>query len=148
MTSRREPIATPAARGKLGRAWFYIGLAVAMLLCITATPKSAATLVSSVISSGADVVAQADGGGTLALASDAPQYRQGGHAPCSSDELRAFEAETEESDASSEALVVVTPLGFAWGPSSTRAGALADALTGDTARLLISTGLGRGPPLS
>lgn len=140
VTSPREPNTQARVRRNREQTWLYVGLAIVMLLCVAARGSILALATGS-------TQPKADGQ-ALAEAGDTPSYDRNDRESHSANELLALatETETEEEDATFHGYVVASSFEFDHGMSDNYARALVRPIADDTGHLLVSTGLGRGPP--
>lgn len=127
--------------------WFRVGLVIAMFVCCTASPEASAALVTSLSSAEGGVVAAFEPG------PDTPELSRGEFPRPATDDLLAVEPESEtedevEDDTMSDIDAVVASIDWVRQLSNCRVGPLVRRATADSGHLLVSTGLGRGPPLA
>lgn len=127
--NRREPAAR-AIRAKPEWSWLYVGLAVFML-CRLALLGSASLLASNGMS------AEGRAHQAECRVDDIPR---------SAPELGVLPGETPDEDPTSDLRIVVSRLGFEQTPYR-RVGVGNAVIPTHDGHLLVSTGLGRGPPI-
>jgi hypothetical protein len=128
---RREP-AAQVTRAKLAWSWVYVGLAV-LLLCRLLLPAS--VFPSNLVSS------------AMSAERQAPEVeRRVGDIPDSARDFEALQGETPDEDETSDVRVVVSRHAFDQA-SCRRVAASKHVVAARVGHLLVSTGLGRGPPI-
>ena len=141
----RTPGTTTPARAKLERVRCFVGLAVAVLLCLMMVPESLSALVSRGISArdGAPVEVEIE-----RSEANAPAVHHADLAPPSTSEFLALEEEeSKEKDAVSDTQAFAGFSVLDRDPPRLRRWVLGHVVTGNSGHLSVSTGLGRGPPL-